>query len=313
MTILRAPALLPALAGLLLACRTPQASGPAPAEPPAEPAAASAPDDDPQAALSGLPLMGLGPAERKLLAEYARGEYCYCGCPHTLSSCLLHHQACKHAARMVGLAAAVAARPGATVDSIRRFVGRYYSSFDRRASIDLAGFGPQLGEAAAPVTLVEYSDFTCPFCQAFRPTLEAFVAAHPGRVKLYFKPFPIESHPGALDAALAGEWAREQGKFWPMHDALFSAPSHDLEALAGVAEALGLDASALRDEVASRRLEARIRKVQDEGRSVGVRGTPTLFMNGRLLDLPENSTTWLEFTLQDEEEWLQNHGGWARD
>ncbi len=316
MTTIRTPALLLALAlaGPLLACRTPAATtasaGPASAEPVA---AAKAAPDDPEAALARLPLMGLDPAQRQLLAKYAQEDYCYCGCPHTVSSCLLHHPGCKHSARMMHLAAALATRPGATVESIRSFVDGYYSAFDHRATLDVAGYGPPLGEASAPVSLVEYSDYTCPFCQAFRPVLEAFVTAHAGRVKLYFKPFPIESHPGALDAALAGEWARQKGEFWRMHDELFSSSQHDLDTMAGLADALGLDPSELREDVTSRRLEARIRATQDEGRAVGVRGTPTLFMNGRLLDLPENNPAWLEFALQDEEEWLQHKGGWERD
>jgi protein-disulfide isomerase len=313
MTTIRTPALLLALAlaGPLLACRTPAATAATPD--PAEPAAAKAASDDPEAALARLPLMGLDPTQRQLLAKYAQEDFCYCGCPHTVSSCLLHHGGCKHSARMMHLAAALASRPGATVESIRGFVGRYYSAFDHRATLEVASYGPPLGEDSAPVSLVEYSDFTCPFCQSFRPALEAFVAAHAGRVKLYFKPFPIESHPGALDAALAAEWARQKGEFWRMHDELFSSSQHDLETMAGLADALGLDPSELREDVTSRRLEARIRATQDEGRAVGVRGTPTLFMNGRLLDLPENNAAWLEFALQYEEEWLQNMGGWARD
>ena len=102
----------------------------------------------------------------------------------------------------------------------------YYASFDRRARLDPAEFGPPLGNADANVTLVEFSDFTCPFCRQLRPTLEAFVKARAGRVKLFYKPFPIEGHPGALEAAQAGEWARDAGIFWPMHDALFTAADH---------------------------------------------------------------------------------------
>ena len=190
---------------------------------------------------------------------------------------------------------------------------RYYSSFDRRTRMDVAAYGPPLGEEAAPITLVEYSDFTCPFCQSFRPTLEAFVAAHPGRVKLYFKPFPIESHPGALDAAMAGEWGRKQGAFWKLHDALFALPGHGLDAMAEAADELGLDASDLRDAVTSRRLEPQVRASQAEASLAGVHGTPTLFMNGRLLSLPANNAAWLEFTLEDEEEWLRNKGKWDKD
>lgn len=279
----------------------------------AAPAADAKTAADLDAALAGLSLEGTGPVERQLLARYAQGDFCYCGCPHTVGSCLVKHGACRHAARQVRLAAGVAGAPGATLETIRGFVAHYYSSFDRRARIDLAAYGPPLGEESAPVTLVEYSDFTCPFCQSFRPALEAFVAAHPGRVKLYFKPFPIESHPGALDAAIAGEWARKQGAFWKLHDALFSTPGHDLDSLAGAAEELGLDDSDLRDAVTSRRFEPQVRASQNEARMAGVNGTPTLYMNGRLLDLPAKTAAWLEFALQDEEEWIRNKGKWDRD
>ncbi len=292
------------LAGALL---HPAGAAAAPAPPDAKAAASL------DAALDGLKLEGIGPEARQLLARYAQGDFCYCGCPHTVASCLLTHQACKHAARQTRLAAAVAGAPGATVEAVQSFVTGYYASFDRRAKIEVAAYGPPLGDEKAPIALVEYSDFTCPFCQAFRPVLEAFVAAHPGRVKLYFKPFPIESHPGALEAAIAGEWGRQQGAFWKLHDALFDLPGHGLDAMASTADALGLDASDLRDAVTSRRLEPQVRASQAEAGLAGVRGTPTLYMNGRLLRLPANTRAWLDFTLEDEEEWIRNKGKWDRD
>jgi protein-disulfide isomerase len=280
---------------------------------PAAPAGDAKTAAEVDAALAGLRLEGIGPEQRKLLARYAQGDFCYCGCPHTVASCLLTHQACKHAVRQTRLAAGVAGVPGATVEAIQQFVVRYYSSFDRRTRIDVTAYGPPLGDERAPITLVEYSDFTCPFCQSFRPALEAFVAAHPGRVKLFFKPFPIESHPGALDAAIAGEWGRKQGAFWKLHDALFSLPGHGLDEMAAAADELGLDASDLRDAVASRRLEQQVRASQTEASLAGVHSTPTLYMNGRLLSLPANNATWLEFALEDEEEWMRNKGRWDRD
>jgi protein-disulfide isomerase len=280
----------------------------------ASPAPTAAPDDGAlEAALAALPPEARAPAPRKLLAAYAQADYVYCGRPATVASALSAGGACKHAGRQLRLAAGVADRSGATAEAVRAFVGRYYASFDRRVRIDLKAYGPPLGDEKAPVALVEYSDFTCPFCQSFRPALEAFVAAHPGRVKLYFKPFPIESHPGAIDAAIAGEWARDQGAFWPAHDALFSVEDHGLDALAGAVEELKLDPSDLRDAVTSRRLLPRVRASQEEARAAGVRGTPTLFMNGRLLELPDNGPAWLQFALEDEEEWLQTGGRWSKD
>lgn len=307
----RSHALLPLALGaalLLPAARTARAA-PSLAERAAAKAAA-----DLEAVIEGLKLAGIDPDRRQLLAEYAGGDYCYCGCPHTLGSCALQHKACKHSARQLRLAAGVlVARPTATVAELARLVGAYYASFDRRARIDVAGFGPPLGDEKAPVTLVVYSDFLCPFCQSYRPVLEAFVAAHPDEVKLYFKPFPLDSHPGAVDVAMAAEWGRDRGAFWPLHDALFEAQAHDLDAMAAVAERLGLDAEDLRDAVTARKHEQKVLASRASGTKAGVRSTPTVFMNGRRLELPDNTAEWLQFTLEDEKEWSRHPGKWDRD
>lgn len=264
--------------------------------------------DDPQAVLPGVALDGLSPEQQRAVAELALDEFCYCGCPHTLSSCLREHTSCTHAPRMAAHAVRLA-RAGA--GDLRRQLSAYYAAFDRRAKLATSGFEPALGDQAAPVAIVEYSDFTCPYCRAFRPQLEAFVDKHAGRVKLYFKPFPIESHEHALEAAQAVEWAREKGFFWQMHDRLFeSEGALAVDDLADHASSLGGDAEELRAALADGRYLARIQASQLEARNAGLRGTPTLFMNGRLLtDLSEEG---LEQALRDEEEW-QQHRGWARD
>ena len=249
--------------------------------------------------------------ERQLLARYAQGDFCYCGCPHTVGSCLAKHGACRHAARQVRLAAGVAGAPGATLEAIRGFVAHYYASFDRRARIDLAAFGPPLGEQSAPVTLVEFSDFTCPFCQpsarrwrpSWRPPRagEALLQALPHRVP-----------PGRARRRHAGEWARDQGIFWKFHDAMFDTPGHDLDSLAGAAEELGMDGSDLRDAVTSRRFEPQVRASQT--RPAGGRDRHPHPLHERAAPrLPDYSAAWLEFALQDEEEWIRNKGKWDRD
>jgi protein-disulfide isomerase len=161
--------------------------------------------------------------------------------------------------------------------------------------------------------MVEFSDFTCPYCQLVRPILESFVAARKGRVKLVFKPFPIESHPGALELAQAAEWARDQHLFWPMHDALFASPgAHRPDELAGIAREIGGDPESLRAALADGRFLPRIRESQAEARAAGIKGTPSLFLNGRPLVLLDYSEEGLEFVLEDEEEWTK-HRGWQRD
>jgi protein-disulfide isomerase len=265
-----------------------------------------------EAALPGVALDGLTPEQRQLVLDYADGTFCHCGCPHTLTKCLREHESCRHARRMTGLAVRLA-RAGARRDELARLVTSYYASFDKRARLDVARFGPPLGAPDAPVTMVEFSDFTCPYCQLVRPILESFVAARKGRVKLVFKPFPIESHPGALELAQAAEWARDQHLFWPMHDALFASPgAHRPDELAGIAREIGGDPESLRAALADGRFLPRIRESQAEARAAGIKGTPSLFLNGRPLVLLDYSEEGLEFVLEDEEEWTK-HRGWQRD
>jgi protein-disulfide isomerase len=302
MMTLRCSALL--AAALALACA--RSSGASAAGAASGPPAADGGD------LPGVALDGLTPDQRKLVEGFARDTFCYCGCPHTLAQCLREHGTCKHAPRMAALAARLA-RAGAKREELTRLVTSYYASFDRRAKLDAAGFGPPLGDPAAPVTMLEFSDFTCPYCQLVRPALESFVEARKGRVKLVFKPFPIESHPGALEVAQAAEWARGEDLFWPMHDALFSNPgAHTPDELAAIAREVGGDPESLRAALADGRFVPRIRESMAEARAAGIKGTPSLFLNGRPLVLLDLSEEGLEFTLQDEEEWTRQRG-WERD
>ena len=252
----------------------------------------------------------LTPPQKDVLARVLADEFCYCGCPHTLLGCLTEHKECKHAPRMAAMAARLAGM-GLSSNEILKILTSYYSSFDpkKRAVIDTSKLGAPLGDPKAPVTILEYADFECPFCQQLRPKLEAFVRSHPGRVKLQFKPFPIPGHPHAEPAAEAAEWARDQGIFWPFHEAMFENPrSLDEDSLVSLASRLGKDGEDLRKALADRKYRDRVGGAQMEGRRAGVVGTPTIFMNGRRHVLPDYSDTVLEFVLEDEEEWAK--AGW---
>jgi protein-disulfide isomerase len=276
------------------------------------PARAAGPDL--AALLPGIEVDALTAPQRDALAKVAGDAFCYCGCPHTLAQCLTTHKECRHAPRMARLAARLAGT-GLQPPEILRQLAAYYGSFEkgRRARIDVSAFGPPLGSEKAPVALVEFSDFTCPYCQLLKPMLEEFVKAHRDQVRLYYKPFPIASHPRSMEAALAGEWARDAGLFWKMYDALFANP-HELsdEDLADRAREIGGDPTALRAALASSQLRARVSASQAEGRAAGMQGTPTLYFNGRRHLLSDLTPAGLERTLEDEEEWTRN-GGWARD
>ncbi|HEY6099839.1 MAG TPA: DsbA family protein, partial [Anaeromyxobacter sp.] len=213
---LRLPLLLAAAGAAVLATPVPAAAPTAAPAPPAGAKAAPPEASAAEGALPGVDLEGLSDEQRRVVLDWAKEAFCYCGCPHTLVQCLKEHRTCKHAPRMAGLAvrlvkAGVKAKP-----ELVKIIEGYYASFDKRARLDVSQFGPPLGSPAAPISIVELSDFKCPYCRIVRPTLEEFVSSHSDRVKLFYKPFPIESHPGALEASQAGEWAREQGLFWQM-------------------------------------------------------------------------------------------------
>ena len=139
------------------------------------------------------------------------------------------------------------------------------------------------GNPDAPVTVVEYGDYECPYCAAAAPVLRQLVDESDGRVRLVFRNFPLaQPHPFALTAALAAEAAAAQGAFWPMHDLLFTRQDR-LEdmALQAYAERLGLDGSQVVGQPAQRFAD----KVEADfaaGLAAGVAGTPTLFVNGEL-------------------------------
>ncbi|MBX7214744.1 MAG: thioredoxin domain-containing protein [Thermoflexales bacterium] len=149
-----------------------------------------------------------------------------------------------------------------------------------------------LGKADAPVTLVEYSDFQCPYCLRHYTDTQAKLIAeyvNTGKVKIVFKNFPIpELHPQAMQAAVAAECAADQGKFWAYHDVLFArfgAQSVDYSAagLSGYATGMSLDKEKFENCLRDDKIVARINADRQEGSRLGVRGTPTFFVNGQAL------------------------------
>jgi protein-disulfide isomerase len=137
------------------------------------------------------------------------------------------------------------------------------------------------GPKGAPVTLVEYGDYQCPFCGAAHPVVKEILALETNTVRFVFRHFPITTlHPFAEPAAEAAEAAGAQGKFWQMHDWIFEhqdaiAPDDLVEAAAG----LGLDVERFAGDVAEHRYERKIREDFMSGVRSGVNGTPTFFIN----------------------------------
>ena len=138
------------------------------------------------------------------------------------------------------------------------------------------------GPADAPVTLVEYGDYECPYCGAAYPIVKEVQARTGDRLRFVFRNFPITtSHPHAEQAAEAAEAAEAQERFWEMHDVLYESQRHlEDENLRAYAEQLGLDVERFGNELAEHVHAPRVREDFMSGVRSGVNGTPTFFING---------------------------------
>jgi protein-disulfide isomerase len=150
--------------------------------------------------------------------------------------------------------------------------------------------GYTLGAASAPIEITEYSDFECPFCASFAtvqmPVIREQLIAT-GKVRWRFRDFPLPSHAYSRYAALAAQCAGEQGKFWEMHDQVFAnhqwaqTGKHPSGLFRDFAKAIGLDLAKYDACVDSQRYAGRIQASAEEGAALGVKGTPSFFVNGR--------------------------------
>ena len=143
---------------------------------------------------------------------------------------------------------------------------------------------PAMGPKNAPVTIVAFSDFQCPFCSRAVPTLHELEKQYEGKIKVVFKHQPLPFHQNAKIAAAASMAANEQGKFWEMHDKLFAnQQALDRPNLERYAQELGLDVGKFKAALDSNKFDAYIQADSAEGMRVGANGTPTFFINGRQL------------------------------
>lgn len=151
------------------------------------------------------------------------------------------------------------------------------------------------GPLTAPVTLVEYGDYECPYCGQAYPIIKAIQASMGDDLCFVFRNFPIEtSHPHAKRAAEAAEAAGDQGAFWPMHDRLYEHQSHlETDDLLGYASALGLDTDRFASDLDHHTFADRVEADFSSGVRSGVNGTPTFFINGVRYDGPWDGETLL--------------------
>lgn len=238
-------------------------------------------DPVPPEQMQGVDFSGLDAAKKKLAVDVLNANGCDCGCGMKLGVCRRDDPKCP---RSPGLAAEVVklAGQGKTSDEIVKAVLSPPSKF---VSFDLpAGDAPAIGPAKAPVTIVHYLDYQCPFCARVAPTIQKIAATYPDTVRVVFKMHPLEFHPQAPLAAQAALAAHAQGKFLAMHEKLLESQK-DLSRprLLAIAGEVGLDVARFTKEIDAGAYQAAIARETQEAVGVGASGTPATFVNGRFV------------------------------
>jgi thiol-disulfide isomerase/thioredoxin len=209
-----------------------------------------------------------------------------------VAQCVLEKRACQ-ACLPAAQAIAKAVRDGMAREQVQDLYKQRFDASSTQA-IPIDG-SPTRGSATARVTLVEFADFECPFCQQMAPKLDAIVEKRKEHVLFVYKFMPLKAHPHGVPAARAAIAAQQQGKFWEMHHLLFANREHlepaDLE---GYAKGLGLDMDRFHADVDSAQTSSRLDTDRRLADGLNVHGTPTIFIDGREYDTKADLVEWLD-------------------
>ncbi len=234
--------------------------------------------------LPGVDWNGLTGPKKASALRIMQTEGCTCGCDMKLAECRVKDPSCGVSRK---LAAAVVKETAAGKDAaavradLQRIANEPPAVLDDPVKISTAG-DPVIGPANARMTIVEFSDFQCPYCSKAVAEVKEVMRQMPKDVKLVFKQFPLDSHSQAEMGAEAALAAQAQGKFWEMHDRLYAGfPDVSRQRILSYARELKLDMNRFTSELDSHKYQARVRMEEQEGEVAGVGGTPTFFFNGK--------------------------------
>jgi protein-disulfide isomerase len=232
-------------------------------------------------------LTGLTPAQKALALKVLRTNGCPCGCEMKMAECRTKDPNCSNSKALAAIVVS-AIKKGANEAAVLSAVGASPlmhpappKLLEDPVVIPIDG-APYIGPKDARVTLVEFSDFQCPYCAQAVVKLNAVLKAYPSQVKLIFKQYPLDTHSQAALAAAAALAAHRQGKFWQLHDAMFADRTHlSRKTILAMAGAVGLDTRRFEQDWDSAAIKQAVAKEQMEGDKAGVEATPTVFINGQ--------------------------------
>jgi protein-disulfide isomerase len=241
----------------------------------------------------GIDTRDFTPREKHEFSRYLRELPSPCASVAVpLADCVIERRACP-ACLVAAEAVAKAVREGLSTEQVEDI---YKKRFDAKSAKDIPVDGsPSRGPEGATVTIVEFADFECPACQRIAPELDDLWQKHKDAVRFVYKFMPLPMHPHGEIAARAAIAAQAQGKFWEMDRQLFANGSRLTESdLDTYAKAIGLDLDRFHADSAAAATKVRIdtdRKLADD---LGVKGTPTLFINGREYDAKIDIDEWVD-------------------
>ena len=145
------------------------------------------------------------------------------------------------------------------------------------------GDRPSLGDASAPITLIEFSDYECPYCKTAEPIIQQVLKTYGDKVHFVYRDYPLDFHKNARPAARAARCAEQQGQFWTYHEKLMASEDLHEEQYRAIADQVGLDRAQFDACLTSQDFNAAIDRDIADAEAVGVSGTPAFFINGRML------------------------------
>lgn len=242
--------------------------------------------------LPGVDLTALPPPQKSAVLKMLREQDCNCGCGLKIAECRAKDPQCSYS-RSLANGVVREFQAGKSVDQVYTRLRQLQEQgalkpkvLEDPVPLHLDG-APSLGPANAAVTLVEFSDFQCPYCSLAAPKAVALVKAYPGKLRLVFKQFPLDMHSAANLAAQAALAANAQGRFWELHDRLFANfRTLSRENIVAWASESGLNVLKFQMDLTNGTYAAAVRKDQAEGEAAGVMGTPTFFLNGKRYNGP---------------------------
>lgn len=253
--------------------------------------------------LPGVDTGSLILTEKRLFSKVVREVMSPCGDPVTLEVCVKEARACNRCVPAAKTVSKMVSK-GEGEKEIRDWLE---NRFDDKAvkQIDI-GSSPSLGPADAPLVIVEWADFECPHCGMAAPVIHKTIEDPElkPKTRFVFKNYPLPTHEHADAAARATVAAGNQGKFWEMHDQLFTHQEQlTNQEIEGYAKKLGLDIDRFKADWVSNDTKDKVAKDKEQGAKIGVTGTPALYINGRKFmqyghgDFGDQLKDWLRLEL----------------